>query len=365
MNTPPLYWFRFIDDIWSIFWGSKEQLLTFIQHLNSVHNSIKFTAEYSKYKISFLDVWTMKISNCIHTTLFTKPTDSHSYLDFTSCHPLNMKSGIPYSQFLRIRRNCTEWTEYFKHSLQLCFFFQLRGYPDYLILEALRKVSTLSQTSALVTHMDTETTKKFYCVIDYNPTNPNVSDVIRRNFKHLDRSSSTRPIMDIPIVFGNRKPWNLSDYLIRTDVKARDIIKRIPPKCHKFLTCRHCPKLVKTGLIVSTSTSREYKIPRRVTCNSSNVIYCIECIHCSAQYVGQTKNKFLIRVNQHLSDVRTKKETPISRHFNLKHQNLPVDYRLYILQLIQDDNILKRNQAENLWISRLYTITPKGLNILD
>ena len=75
--------------------------------------------EYSKKSITFLDVTTYQEENRFKATLFVKPTDSHSYLDFSSCHPQTIKSSIPYSQFLRIRRNCMEWTEFVKHSVQL------------------------------------------------------------------------------------------------------------------------------------------------------------------------------------------------------------------------------------------------------
>ena len=84
-----------------------------------------------------------------------------------------------------------------------------------------------------------------------------------------------------------------------------DHLKQDPPKCNRFPKCKHCPLIMNKKLkkVISTSTERSYKIPLKVSCMSSNVIYCIECDQCKIQYVGQTKNKFLVRVNQHLSDI--------------------------------------------------------------
>ena len=48
--------FRFIDDIWSIFRGSVEELIEFLAHCNSICNIIKFMITYFKEGISFLDV---------------------------------------------------------------------------------------------------------------------------------------------------------------------------------------------------------------------------------------------------------------------------------------------------------------------
>ena len=93
---------KFIDDIWGIFRDTEVELNSFAEYCNSFHETIKFMVEYSKKSITFLDVTTYQEENKIKAMLFVKPTDSHSYLDFSSCHPQNIKSSIPYSKFLRM-----------------------------------------------------------------------------------------------------------------------------------------------------------------------------------------------------------------------------------------------------------------------
>ena len=134
----PLYWFRFIDDIWGIYRGSTNELIDFFDYMNTVHQSIKFTTSYSEKEIIFLDVITYKSDKGLFTKLYSKPTDSHSYLDFTSCHPYSIKTGIPFSQFLRIRRNCTEWRFFTLHSMELYHHFLRRGYPHNLLLDSIK-----------------------------------------------------------------------------------------------------------------------------------------------------------------------------------------------------------------------------------
>ena len=75
----PRIWFRFIDNIWGIFRGTEEELNSFVDYCNSFHQTIKFTVEYSKKSITFLDVTTYQEDNRFKATLFVKPTDSHSY----------------------------------------------------------------------------------------------------------------------------------------------------------------------------------------------------------------------------------------------------------------------------------------------
>ena len=43
------------------------------------------------------------------------------------------KKGGPYSQFLRIRRNCTLIESYEKHSQEMKKLYILRGYPESLL----------------------------------------------------------------------------------------------------------------------------------------------------------------------------------------------------------------------------------------
>ena len=51
----PLVWLRFLDDIFLIWQYSEKELLGFIEYLNNVHPSIKFTYHYCDENAAFLD----------------------------------------------------------------------------------------------------------------------------------------------------------------------------------------------------------------------------------------------------------------------------------------------------------------------
>ena len=80
--------FIFINDIWGISEGSREELDAFIAHINSCHASTKFTAQISQESVVSLDVRTYAEGEHIFSMLHMKETDSHSYLAFDSCHPI-------------------------------------------------------------------------------------------------------------------------------------------------------------------------------------------------------------------------------------------------------------------------------------
>ena len=64
--------------------------------------------EYSLDKVNFLDVEVIWSGNKLLTNLYVKPTDTHQYLEFSSCHIYHSKKSIPYSQAFRFNRICSE-----------------------------------------------------------------------------------------------------------------------------------------------------------------------------------------------------------------------------------------------------------------
>ena len=60
--------------------GAWRKKLSFIDNINKMHPSIKFTADWSKTLISFLHVTVSIAEDIIETDLYVKPNDSHQYL---------------------------------------------------------------------------------------------------------------------------------------------------------------------------------------------------------------------------------------------------------------------------------------------
>ena len=79
--------------------------------------------------MSFLDISVSINGDALATSVSYKPTDSHSYLLFPSSHPNHTKESIPYSQFLRLRRLCSDDKDFETKSLEMRTFFVERGYP--------------------------------------------------------------------------------------------------------------------------------------------------------------------------------------------------------------------------------------------
>ena len=116
------------------------ELEKWLHHLNTYHRTIKFTSEWSKEKVHFLDTTVRKTgSNKLETDLYQKPTDRNNYLHYTSAHPVKSKDSIQYSQFLRIKRICTNDEDSERHIKRTTTDFMERCYPKNILEKASKK----------------------------------------------------------------------------------------------------------------------------------------------------------------------------------------------------------------------------------
>ena len=142
---------RYIDDCVGATSSTREELNQFITAVNSFHPALKYTWEISDTSLAFLDIKVSVEGNGLCTSVHYKPTDSHSYLLYSSSHPLHVKNFIPYSQFLRLRRLCSEDSHFSLKSGEMCEFFDKRGYPASIVEAGHHRAQQIDRQSALQT----------------------------------------------------------------------------------------------------------------------------------------------------------------------------------------------------------------------
>ena len=75
--------------------------------LNTLDENLKFTIEIAGSSISFLDLKFFIEGNRLESTVYSKPIDSHVYLEASSCRKKSSKTGIIKSVTLRLCRICS------------------------------------------------------------------------------------------------------------------------------------------------------------------------------------------------------------------------------------------------------------------
>ena len=122
-----ILWKRFIDDGGGMSRGSIEGFRTWYRQLVAHFRNyeLELTADTDEYSIdgdtirekivkqtTFLDIDMYKQNNNLHTKEHRKETSATSYLNYISAHPRYTFKGIMKSQLHRIRRLCSNETDY-------------------------------------------------------------------------------------------------------------------------------------------------------------------------------------------------------------------------------------------------------------
>lgn len=131
-----LGYFRYIDDGFGIWNGTREEFDLFFLHMNSLNRNIQFTLGDFNTKVQFLDLLIEiepTIQNRIHFSLYSKPLNKYLYLPATSYHPLHTKKGWIYGELFRISRNCTNIDNCIKHLNRFKIRLEKRRYPKTFI----------------------------------------------------------------------------------------------------------------------------------------------------------------------------------------------------------------------------------------
>ena len=135
-------------------------------------------------------------------------------------------------------------------------------------------------------------------------------------------------------------------------------------KCHQP-GCQCCLWIDNTSY--HEAGGSEYGIFGKIDCQTSDIIYVIECQKCHECYVGETGRTLAQRLTNHLSDIRLGNDTAVAEHFNEICWPAEDNMKIYPIEKIPDWGPKHKTQAlrlqrEAFWISELDTVLPRGIN---
>ena len=127
-------------------------------------------------------------------------------------------------------------------------------------------------------------------------------------------------------------------------------------------TCPNCP-YVKYGKEIKIDKKSTWKITKKMTCESYNVIYLLECQkeNCLQRYIGTTGRQLKNRIADHrgyISNQVTSKAT--GAHWNLPGHSL-ADLRVVVLEQTKIHTEEYRKEREKYFI-RLFDTYNNGIN---
>ncbi|XP_062918361.1 chitinase domain-containing protein 1 isoform X1 [Mobula hypostoma] len=272
----PLF-LRYIDDCNGAASCTHAELVDFINFASNFHPALKFTWSISDTSLSFLDLSVSTSGDSLSTDVYYKPTDSHNYLDYSSSHPVSCRNAIPFSQFLHLRRICSQDEAFHSGTKEMSSFFKERGFPS-SINSALKHISSISHTSALTPSSRHPTRNRVPLVLTYHPTSLRVQHVVLRNFCHLQRDPTTEHISPSPPTPAFRRDRCLCHSLVHSSPPS--FPTNLPPgtypcKQNKRYTCPYT-----SSLTTIQGPRQSFQVRRHFTCESAGVIYCVRCSRC-------------------------------------------------------------------------------------
>lgn len=123
--------------------------------------------------------------------------------------------------------------------------------------------------------------------------------------------------------------------------------------CRKCNVCLHnvCGRR-KSDTFESMVTQCIYSMEHFTTCATKFVVYLLTC-PCNKQYIGRTIRTFSIRVNEHLTNIKSKTNHTVPRHYLEHHDRDPTGDKICLYRQVY-------STLEG-WISYLWSISPWDL----
>ena len=243
-NIKPLFYVRYVDDIFIIYKHDDHSFNTFLDTINSIIPSIKFTVEYENNNtLPFLDVQVKhNIDYTFSYSVYRKATNTESYIHFFSFHSQQVKSLVLCNMFTRAFRICDP-QNLDKEIQHIREAFKNLAYPENFINQCLSK-----------------SRRKWY-----NPT-PKTNE----KTKHL-----TLPYH--PKLVPLQQEYNKFN---KNETKSRVAIS------FKY------KNTIRSRLVRN----------RKVKSNSG--VYCIPCKDCNKSYFGESGRGLDTRIEEHKQSVR-------------------------------------------------------------
>ena len=167
---------RYIDNIFTVWIKSENELRKFMNEINQQQQYIDS-------------------NNRLQTTLQKKPSDCQNYLHAKSAHPFSLEKSIWYSQALRIKRICSTFEEYRKHSQDLIKRLVEKSSNESTIRKQIERVDHLDR-SLLIKHCKPKHKDTIPFSLTYNPVLPNIKEIINKHWHILSIDSRFKEILN-------------------------------------------------------------------------------------------------------------------------------------------------------------------------
>lgn len=359
--------FRFLDDIFFIWTGSEEQLQLHGTKLNGLIPDIAVTLNWSATTVDFLDTTVYVENSSLLTRVHFKSTDTHQLLHTASFHPRHTCRGVLKSQLIRFRRISSSRRDYDAACSVLFPVLRKRNYGRRMMRKMKADIWNMKDGDVLQLNKRKTNREILPMVVPYNEIGTTLTVAWRRiisrnnifdNFRLISAYTAARNIKSRLV----RSSFTESPTVIAPTNASTTDQRNGCFRCDSN-RCRACNYVTETNSFRSTTNGTVFQVRGNVTCKTTHVVYLITCRYCNLQYVGETSRSLADRINDHLSCIRTGKQTPIALHFNSAHHS-SADFTINGIEIVNDgaNTATTLLMKERTWQNLLQTVHPLGIN---
>eukprot|EP00061_Rhincodon_typus_P004617 g23017.t1 len=214
----PQLFLQYVNDIISAASLSQPELEKLIDFASNFYPALIFTWSISDTSFLILNISVSISGDRMPTNIHHKPTDSHSYLDYTSSHPTSCKDSALFSQFLRLHHICSSESNFDKAASKMPTFFLNQGFSSTVVDRALNRVQPISHTSTLIPSLPSRNNGRIPLNFIDHPTSNHIQKIIRCHFHHLQQDATTRHIFPSTPLSAFRRDCSFWDTLVHTSI---------------------------------------------------------------------------------------------------------------------------------------------------
>ena len=287
---------------------------------------IKFEIHLSTNEVHFPDVTISLNHGKLRTTLFTTPTDSHFYLNTSSCHPSHVVKNIPKGQFIRLRRVYSRKSDYLLNSEILCKKFIERGFHEKELKKTVKQVAIMDKNELLRDRIRENKDPQTILVSTWHPKLSAIPSILKNNFHLISSDPKLSKIFKQKPTVIYRKIKSLSDHLLKNDIANQQLHSNVAP-CGK---CKLCPQINTGKLITNVKLNITEKTKGIGNCKEREIIYAAQCSKHKVLYIGHTGEQLSERFSKHRYDIKNRPDnSELAKHFHENH-NLSDDLNVTI-----------------------------------
>ena len=381
-------WTRYRDDGWMVLPGGMADVPVVEDILQSLHPNIRWTVnprgptapplvrrdgvQVDTSVLEHLDLTIHLVEGRLETDLYAK--DIPIYISRRSCHPPAVFKSVAKAVATRLRLNCSLERFYSPRVEEYTRYLLASDYTREEVAAAMEDARRKSREELLEEPRRERRRggRKYAMVTRYDPRAPNIGQGLKLLEEILHQNpDNTRVFPRGSIVAGFRRGRNLGETIAptrplreRREVEVGGSVHCTSGRCllHRDGALREVRS------IRSRRDGQEWRLPRRVACDSRDVVYYILC-PCTnpTDYVGSTA-EMRRRWSGHKSDMRQGRweACGLTRHF-AEHHQANLEEAISHLQVVLLDRIVGPHSEDRLveleqrWMHRLGT-TEVGCN---